>query len=116
MKITILTSFFIYALGFSWFTPTPISTTPSTANCPLQVAFEYEVDGLNVTFINTSQGKFDRVAWTLGDGTTSAVSDTVRHTYKEADIYTFCLNVAETKKQKCDKQFCGKVYVFDTNQ
>jgi PKD repeat protein len=54
-------------------------------------AFTYTADGLDVTFVNLSQGA-DSYLWDLGDGMTSTLENPV-HTYADAGTYDVSLEV-----------------------
>lgn len=90
-------------------------TEDSTNDCGIEVAFDYEVDDLTVTFTNTSLGNYDLIEWSFGDteGETEVTSsdDNPVHKYKEEGMYTFCLTATNTE-EGCTQKFCGQLYVF----
>lgn len=93
--------------------------TPLSANgdknkpsedCNIQVAFEYEVEDLQVTFKNITAGKYDVVEWQFGDKNTSTDKHPT-HNYSQEGMYTFCLT-ASSSESGCSEEFCGQLYVF----
>ncbi len=66
--------------------------TITVAPPPPQAGFQVTINGLTVTFTNTSSGDFDDVLWNFGDTFTSnEISPT--HTYGAAGTYTVQLTV-----------------------
>ncbi len=52
--------------------------------------FDYETDGLEVTFVNLSTNALN-VSWDFGDGNTSIENGIVTHTYEEQGVYDVTL-------------------------
>ncbi len=61
-----------------------------------QIDYNYQINGLSVTFVITQQGQFyEGVTWDYGDGNTSQgtneMEDTVTHVYSSIGNYTVCV-------------------------
>jgi len=61
-----------------------------------QIDYNYQINGLSVTFIITQQGQFyEGVEWDFGDGNTSQgvieTEDTVTHIYSSSGNYEVCV-------------------------
>ena len=69
--------------------------------------FEYEVNGMTVTFYNRSSSAMSVKSWSFGDGTTSTVENPT-HTYSENGIYNVVLTC--TYKNK-DYTYSRKVVI-----
>lgn len=78
--------------------------------CNIQIAFDYAVEQLDVSFSNVSLGNYDLLLWDFGDQTSSREANP-KHIYKEEGKYDFCLTAINTEYQ-CENKFCGEVYVF----
>ncbi len=95
----------------------------TVCKCDCEIAFEYEVDGLNVKFTGkVDKGDFDTVKyeWHFGDKSNSKTDANVEHRYNETGIYDFTLKATFEKRDKVNgqdckasKEFSGTVYVFD---
>ncbi len=80
-------------------------------DCSIEVAFEYEVESLQVQFNNASMGEYDRIEWDFGDKSISMEVNPT-HKYTEEGMYRFCIT-AINSNSGCSKQFCGEIYVFE---
>jgi PKD repeat protein len=88
------------------------ATDSLTSNiCDIDIAFEYSVDELKVQFTNVSGGNYNDVLWDFGDNTRSSKSNPI-HIYEKTGIYDFCLTLNNSCIKKCERKFCGKVYIF----
>ncbi len=79
--------------------------------CQINLNFDYAVEDLEVSFHNSSTG-YDSVFWEFGDGTSSHKINPTHH-YEKTNAYKFCLTLTDSTRQKCQKKFCGQVYIFD---
>ncbi len=82
--------------------------TSVTVTCPLPVAgFNYQSDGLTLSFTDQSTGQIDTWMWTFGDGASAQAPD-IFHTYEAPGQYEICLTLASP----CgETQFCSTVEV-----
>ena len=92
--------------------PTP-ATTPDCSALQLLPAFEYAVEGKTVTFTNQSDGNFDRVFWSFGDGSFSEENNPM-HTYTKTGDYFFNL-IIENTATGCTAHYEGYVHITGGN-
>lgn len=89
-----------------------LTNNPSEkGECSIEVAFDYEVESLQVQFNNASMGEYDRVEWDFGDESISTEANP-SHKYTQEGMYRFCITATNTDSG-CSKQFCGEIYVFE---
>ena len=77
----------------------------------LKLAFEYEVSGKEVHFINASEGDYDSIFWSFGDGEMSEMKNPI-HTYENVGDYFFNVTISDSKTG-CLKTFPGFVHAFE---
>ena len=83
-----------------------------------QIDYNYQINGLSVTFIITQQGQFyEVVEWDFGDGNTSQgtteTEDTVTHIYSSSGNYEVCVKGTPMPIATSDTA-CKFVDVFST--
>ncbi len=84
---------------------------PDIIDCEqIDIAFEYESEGLQVSFENFSEGQFNQFFWSLGDGETSEEENPV-HQYEAPGSYYFNVTAIDSISG-CQKIFAGYVHVF----
>ncbi|MGB1206273.1 MAG: GEVED domain-containing protein [Chitinophagales bacterium] len=77
----------------------------------LKLAFEYEVNGKEVHFINASEGDYDTIFWSFGDGEMSEEKNPI-HTYENIGDYFFNVTISDSETG-CLKTFPGFVHAFE---
>ncbi len=84
----------------------------ANATCEIEPKFSYRTKSLTVEFKDKSEGNYDDVKWTFGDGNTSTKNNP-KHQYAEPGMYNFSLTIYND--EGCSETFEGKVYIFETN-
>ncbi|GIV33433.1 MAG: hypothetical protein KatS3mg031_0968 [Chitinophagales bacterium] len=92
------------------------SWTAGTCNAPhpCHASFSFVVQGMQVSFTNTSGAGAQITNWNFGDNTTSTLRNPV-HTYTAAGRYTVCLSVTDSAGH-CQDVFCSSVTIAGTGQ
>ncbi len=88
----------------------PVRCSESNIN----LAFEYEADGLQVDYITTATGDIDEYFWSFGDGNFSYEASP-SHKYAEGGSYYFSLEISNNETG-CSESFDGYIHVFDPAQ
>lgn len=91
----------------------PAPAMPDCSALQLWAAFEYAVEGKTVAFTNQSEGDFDRVFWSFGDGSFSEEKSPI-HTFSETGDYFFNLTIENTATG-CTEHYEGYVHITGGN-
>lgn len=87
-----------------------VQQQPTQVDCSdLQPAFEYEVNGPEVHFINRSSGNFNQVFWSFGDGELSEETSPT-HIYPEKGEFYFSLSITDNNRG-CSQSFNASIYI-----
>ena len=90
--------------------PDPNDSIQTYEDCMAQFDFFTEPDG-SVAFENESQGDYNLVNWTFGDGTHSNMENP-SHFYGQGGVYNVCLKVFNNTNG-CVDQYCDEVVIVD---
>ena len=88
-----------------------VKTPVYDKSCQLGISFELKTKGLEVVFLNTSQGDFTDIEWNFGDGYGSR-SDYVAHSYDKPGIYRFSVTLYNGETG-CIDMLSGSYYLSD---
>lgn len=91
--------------------------TTTEAACKSKMRFDYEVNGLKVTFRGEVASDYEKIIWDFGDGKEKEflLKDTIAfkkfsHKYTKTGVYKFAV---KTIFKNCETTRIGTIYAFD---